>query len=219
MIIAAMANLGLAKAGWARGLAVGAVTAGVWALAAGSAAYWLLHVGGAALAPVAPAADVAPSQWRADTQAVARSLGGGQTKAAPEGATPAEPAAPVVAELERLKLQGVLTHGAGGAALLALDGAPARTLRIGQGVDGLSAVWRLHAVEPHAVVLVHETVLHRLEMPPMDQRSIAGDAQASQRALPTATDSGGAALNPALAQAQARARAQAARQRAAASRP
>ena len=98
-------------------LGVGLVTALVWALAAGSALYWGLR----ASQPVAP---VLPLAGRADgpavdTRAVARALGAPDVAAAPARA-------PVPAIASRLKLSGVVTHGAGGAVLLVERGCVGR---------------------------------------------------------------------------------------------
>ena len=179
-------------------LGVGLSTALLWAVVAGSAAYWLLQMGDRNNGTAAPSAH-ATSEWRADGAAVARSLGV-FSDAAPAAASPVE-SAPRPDALQRLRLLGVLTHGTTGAALLALDGQPARPVRVGQDIQGLDEGWTLHAVHPHAVVLAHGALRQQIDMPAMDERSTAGDAQAHSAAV---------------ARAQAQARAMAARQRAAA---
>lgn len=153
-------------------LGVGLVTALVWALAAGSALYWGLR----ASQPVAP---VLPLAGRADgpavdTRAVARALGAPDAAAAPAHA-------PVPAIASRVKLSGVVTHGAGGAVLLSVDGKPPRPYRVGATVDG---DWVVRTVSPHAVELAAGKERARLEMPAMSERSSAGDAVAPQQPNP-----------------------------------
>lgn len=204
MIIPAMS-----RSGFSAKLTVGVPTALVWALAAGSMVYWVLQAGGAAPAPLAPTFDAAP-EWRPDSQAVARSLG------MEVGRLPVAIAAPEVSTsdgLQRLSLRGVLTHGTGGAALLALDDGPARPVRVGGRVEGLDGDWWLESVTPHAVVLSQDGAQQRLEMPPMEQRSTAGDAQAPQQQAMAENPAANNAV--AAVRAQAQARAMAARQRAA----
>lgn len=194
-------------------LGVGLSTALLWAVVAGSAAYWLLQMGDRNNGTAAPSAHATgTSEWRADGAAVARSLGV-FSDAAPAAASPVE-SAPRPDALQRLRLHGVLTHGATGAALLALDEQPARPVRVGQDIQGLDDGWTLHAVRPHAVVLAHGALRQQIDMPAMDERSTAGDAQAPL--AQGAQDSSGTAHSAAVARAQAQARAMVARQRAAA---
>jgi general secretion pathway protein C len=104
-------------------------TFSVAALAAASAAYWVLKWTGTA--PMHPgAALVVPAPSPLDTQAVARLLGGGQTSAMPApGAAPAQAAS-------RFKLTGVVAGPANsGYALIAIDGKPAQPYRVGARVD------------------------------------------------------------------------------------
>lgn len=143
---------------------VAAVTLLVWALAAASVAFWLLRVGGGAgevSAPLAGAPDA--GALTVDSQAVARALGAVDT---PVAATEDE-------VTRRLALRGVLTHGAQGAALISVDGKPAKPLRVGGALEGLDG-WTLRSVAPHSVVLVAGARQARLEMPPLDQRSGMG---------------------------------------------
>lgn len=113
-----------------------AVAAGLLWLAAGlTAGYWVLQVWGQS--PVTPVAGMAPVQIAADSAAVARTLG-----ALPQAAAPAAaPAAP-----PRYNLLGVVAVGGrGGAALIAVDGQPARPYRVGAELEGglvLQAVTR-----------------------------------------------------------------------------
>lgn len=101
-------------------------TTGVWALAIASAAYWGLRLSApmeAAPPPVPAAAAAAP----ADPEALARLLGVVPTvqSVAPEAAS-------------RFALIGVVADGSShGAALISIDGKPARPLRVGAKVgDG-----------------------------------------------------------------------------------
>ena len=98
----------------------------VWALAAACAVFWGLKLSapgaGQVVAPVAWAGPAA-----VDAVAVARLLG------APQGAPVAAPAAAVPS---RYALQGVLAgRQSGGAALIAVDGKPARPVRVGAAVE------------------------------------------------------------------------------------
>lgn len=160
-------------------LSVSFFTLLVWALAVGSVVFWWLRLGDASLAPPAPVAGAAVSAPAVDSRAVARALG------APEPGSESVAAAPVDPDLaQRLDLRGVLTHGAGGAALIAVDGEPARPVRVGAGIDGLGDGWTLRAVMPHAAVLAAGAHELRLEMPPMAERSREGDVVASTARRP-----------------------------------
>ena len=101
-------------------------TLAIWALAAASAAYWGLRL--TARPPGMPAPTAAPAPVAADMQAMARLLG------AVTAQTPQAAAAPVSS---RFALVGVLAglQGAGGAALIAVDGKPAKPYRVGAAVD------------------------------------------------------------------------------------
>lgn len=115
----------------------------VWLLAAGCAVYWGLKLPAASRA--APPAPVATGPAvAADPAAVARLLGA--MPAAP-GAAPA--AAP--AQSTRFALVGVVSaRSKGGAALIAVDGKPARPYRVGAVVeDGLV----LQSVAPRRATL------------------------------------------------------------------
>lgn len=141
----------------------------VWALAAGSIVYWLLRLGERAPLPTVAVAGTADPAAGVDPAAVARALGATQATASAPGATDVA---------SRLALKGVLTHGAGGAALIAVDGQPARPLRVGASLPGLEGGWVLQSVAPHAVVLAAGGREARLELPPFSERSRAGDAVA-----------------------------------------
>jgi len=151
-------------------LAVGLPTLLLWALLAGSALWWWLRAGQPAAPQPAPVAGGAPAARTVDSAQVARVL----------GATAAAPAAPAAApELGgRVVLKGVVTHGARGAALIALDGQPARPLRVGAELEGVEGGWRLRSVAPHGALLAAAGGRElRLEMPPLERRS-SGSAAA-----------------------------------------
>ena len=146
-------------------LATGLPTLLLWALLAASALWWWLRAGQPVAPPQAPVAGGAPAALTVDSAQVARAL----------GATAAAPAAPAAApELGgRLALKGVVTHGGQGAALIALDGKPARPLRVGALLEGVDGGWRLRAVSPHAAVLAADGRELRLEMPAPAARTAA----------------------------------------------
>lgn len=101
----------------------------LWAAAGASVAYWGLRLsasGPVALAPPPVVSAVAP-----DAQALARLLG-----AVPSAAS-AAPVAPVVSMASRFTLIGVLSgrSSGGGAALIAVDGQPAKPYRVGAAVE------------------------------------------------------------------------------------
>jgi len=99
------------------------------AVAAASAAYWGLKIWGAGAAGTsAPVAGVSGAP-AVDPQAVARALGGGVTVAAAPTTQ-----APVAS---RFTLLGVVADtSSGGAALISVDGKPARPFAVGASVDG-----------------------------------------------------------------------------------
>lgn len=99
----------------------------LWALAGATAVYWGLKLS-ARPGGMAPSA-VAPEAVVTDTQALARLLGVSPVLAA------ADTAAPSAAS--RFVLMGVLagTASGGGAALIAVDGKPARPYRVGSSVE------------------------------------------------------------------------------------
>lgn len=99
------------------------------AFAAASAAYWGLKIWGASAAGMsAPVVGVSGAP-AVDPQAVARALGGGVTAVA--ATTTQAPAA------SRFTLLGVVADtSSGGAALISVDGKPARPFAVGASVDG-----------------------------------------------------------------------------------
>ena len=102
-------------------------TLALWALAGASMVHWGLKLSARPAGP-APAA-LAPEPLRPDAQALARLLGAGPV------AAEQVPAAPAAAS--RFVLMGVLagTASGGGAALIAVDGKPARPYRVGAAVE------------------------------------------------------------------------------------
>lgn len=161
------------------GIGVGLITLVVWALAAGGLMYWLLHPGdsGSLLRTLGSGAADA-SGAAANTAQVARALGAVAN-------TPAQPADTNV--LGHLRLEGVLTYGPGGAAAIAVNGQPAKAVRVGSTVEGGENGWTLRAVEPHSVVLTQGAREEKLELPSPEQRSRARDVAAPLAAVPAGT--------------------------------
>ncbi|MBA2965380.1 general secretion pathway protein C [Ramlibacter sp. MAH-25] len=121
------------------------VTFLLWALAAASIAYWGLKLGSSPAVGAGPVAGVrGPAP--VDPAAVGRLLG--QVAPGPTTAGPA-PAAPAVSS--RFNLIGVVAaRSHQGAALIAVDGRPAKPYRVGSAIDeGLV----LKSVEPRRAVL------------------------------------------------------------------
>ena len=134
------------------------------ALAAASAIYWGLKWPGSG-APSAAGAVLAAQPAAANPQALARALGGGNAVAV--AAQP--PAAMVAASLaSRLSLVGVVANRSrGGAALISVDGKPARPYRVGSQVEeGLV----LQSVAPRRAVLAEKLrgpASLTLDLPPL----------------------------------------------------
>lgn len=141
----------------------------MWSLAAGSAVFWGLRLGENNPSQAVAATGDSLSVPTMDAHQVALALGAGD-----------EPA--VVSDdpdlISRLTLLGVLTHGAHGAVLVAIDGEPARLLRVGDELEGVDGGWMLDSVAPHAALLVADGRQASIEMPAFDQRSRSGDAVA-----------------------------------------
>lgn len=106
-----------------------------------------------------PLADAAPT----NPQALARALGGGNAVAGPQAAVAA--AASVAG---RLALVGVVANrNRGGAALISIDGKPARPYRVGARVDDALV---LQSVAPRRAVLADSLqgpASLTLELPPL----------------------------------------------------
>lgn len=137
-------------------------TFALWLLAAGSVAFWALKLGSAPTRP-APVAARAPGPASVDPIAIARLLGG----AASNGVVAA--AQPSLAS--RFNLVGVVAGVAsgGGAAVISVDGKPARPYRVGSQLDeGLV----LQSVQGRSAVLAAQAdgpPLLTLELPPLAQ--------------------------------------------------
>ncbi|MDO5692492.1 MAG: hypothetical protein Q4G70_08415 [Pseudomonadota bacterium] len=157
----------------------GLVTLAIWALTAGSALFWGLRLGSGPQRPDAAVAGGPPAGGVAvDTQMVARALGARETAVAT--------AAPAADVLNRLALRGIVTHDGRGAALIAIDGQAAKPVRVGAKLDGVEGDWTVRAVTPRVAVIAAGDREARLEMPPLDTRSTAGDAVAPPRPAPGA---------------------------------
>lgn len=106
-----------------------AVAFALFALLAASAAYWALQGPGGAVRVGGPAPALS-GESALDPLSVARALGGGQApSAAPPGSAPAS-------DIRRFALVGVLAGTtSGGAALISVDGKPAKPYRVGAPVD------------------------------------------------------------------------------------
>jgi general secretion pathway protein C len=141
-------------------------TFAVWLLAAGSAAYWGLKLGSDAQAIGRPLASPR-TQAPADPQAIATLLGG-----SPSGPV-ALAATPTPALASRFNLVGVVAEArsGGGAALISVDGKPARPYRVGAQVDeGLV----LQSVQGRRAVLAAPAggvPVVTLELPPLKEPS------------------------------------------------
>jgi general secretion pathway protein C len=136
-------------------LGVRAATLGVWTLAAGSMVYWGLRLSAGLPDTLAP--PPATAGVTIDAPAVGRVLG------AVPVATPQ-----AVSLASRFALQGVVAEASGrGAALIAVDGKPARSYRVGSAVeDGLL----LQSVAPRQATLaaaMDSPAALTLEMPPL----------------------------------------------------
>ncbi len=100
----------------------------LWAAAGASVVFWGLRLSAPAVNPLVPAGSFAPLAL--DAQALARLLGAGPV------APGVAPMAPVASLTSRFSLVGVLSgrRSGGGAALIAVDGKPAKTFRVGAAV-------------------------------------------------------------------------------------
>ncbi|WP_232834357.1 type II secretion system protein N [Rhodoferax ferrireducens] len=133
------------------------------ALAAASAAFWVLKWTATVPAPTS-AALLTSIAAPADPQAVARLLGGGQASVV------AAPGARPDTSASRFKLTGVVAdRRTGGYAVIAIDGKPAQPYRVGARVDDALV---LHSVAPRSAALaasVDAPVSLTLELPPLVQ--------------------------------------------------
>ena len=156
-------------------LGAAALTFVIWALLAASVLWWWLRAGGSA-APEAPVAGRASAD--VDSAAVARVLGAA-------GAAEAPTSAPAASSDGQFALRGVLTHGEGGAALVAVSG-KVRAVRVGAPVGKDAEGWTLHEAQPHAVVLASSGGRQvRLEMPGVQERQRFLERGTKHRTAPT----------------------------------
>ena len=146
-------------------LAAAALTFIVWALLTASVLWWWLRAGSGAAAPEAPVAGRASADL--DSTAVARALGSTGAAAAPQAP---EEKKDTAADDARFALRGVLTHGQGGAALIAVGG-KVRPVRVGAPVGDDAKGWTLREALPHAAVLAGDGRQLRLDMPGDEERS------------------------------------------------
>ncbi|SEA16938.1 general secretion pathway protein C [Acidovorax soli] len=104
-------------------------TLALWALAGASVVYWGLRLSARPVGLAVPA--VAPAPVAPDAQAMARLLG------VPAATDAVAGRAPVASLASRFALIGVLAgrSSGGGAALIAVDGKPAKPFRVGAAVD------------------------------------------------------------------------------------
>lgn len=132
-----------------------------WSLAGFSVAYWVLRWSAHTPAVALPVVAAAPAV--ADSQAVARALGAVRPAPGPAAALP-------VASASRYVLTGVVAPvnpGAGGVALIAVEGQKPNPYRVGAVLDGR---WRVQSIDRRAVQLqamdgaTTESV--RLDLPP-----------------------------------------------------
>jgi general secretion pathway protein C len=136
-------------------------TFALWALAAGSAAYWGLKLGGRTgivTAPLPPAHQVVA----VDPGAIARLL----------GSSPAAAAVPVAAApslASRFQLLGVAAgaHSGAGAAVISVDGKPARSFRVGSAIDEGLVLQSVHGRQATLGADRNGPPLLTLEVPPL----------------------------------------------------
>jgi general secretion pathway protein C len=143
----------------------------LWALLAAGALYWIWRVRTPPVAD-APLAGALADAGPADVQAVARAL----------GAVGAQRASGAGDASGRFVLRGVVTHGPErGAALIAVDGKPAKPVRVGAAIGGADG-WILRAVSPRGAVLAEGAREVALDVPRPDARADAHfDARSDSR--------------------------------------
>lgn len=134
-------------------------TFALWALAAGSAVFWALRLAGSersVTVPVTPARQLAA----VDPEALARLLGG-----APVAGTMAAPP-PVASLASRFQLVGVAAAASSGAgaAVISVDGKPARPYRVGSTIEEGVV---LQSVRGRQAVLASGPTQVILELPPV----------------------------------------------------
>ena len=145
---------------WRSVWAVRGTTFCLWALVAASAAAWGLKL---ATRPAGmPVAPVARGAEPADPAAIARLLGSTpQTVAA---------AAPAVSNASRFALVGVVAgRSRGGAALIAVDGKPAKPFRVGNAVEDGLVLQSVNARRAVLAATARGPGVLTLEMPPLQR--------------------------------------------------
>ena len=135
-------------------------TFALWALAAASAVYWGLQLAGrqsAVNVPVVPARAV-PA---ADPVAIARVLGGSTTAAVA--------AAPQPTLASRLQLVGVAAgeSSGGGAAVISVDGKPARPYRVGSMIEEGLVLQSVRGRQATLAAQPNGPAILTLELPPL----------------------------------------------------
>lgn len=133
------------------------VTLMLAALAALSASFWVLKImQGISVDSVTTSSPPLPPALPSDPKALARVLGGGISAATQAASTPAA---------INLILQGVIAHGTQrGAALIAVNGKPAKPFSVGAAVDG---DWVLQSLSTRSATLKNTTGERVLELPPL----------------------------------------------------
>jgi general secretion pathway protein C len=132
----------------------------LWALAAGSATFWVLQAIGSTSREGAPSKQIAATSAAPEpskTPQIAMALGA-KNPVAPTAA------GAIAAAQARLQLQGVVANGAkGGAALISVDGKPAKPYRVGAAIeDGLEVT----SIKPReASIGTNGVTAFTLEMP------------------------------------------------------
>ena len=134
-------------------------TLALWAAAGASVVFWGLRLSAPSTSALAPAVSFAPVA--PDAQALARLLGAGPV------VTAAAPAAPGASLASRFLLVGVLSgrRSGGGAALIAVDGKPAKPFRVGATVDEGLVVQALGPRQAQLGPAVGEPATLTLDMP------------------------------------------------------
>ncbi|WP_158291713.1 type II secretion system protein N [Lampropedia puyangensis] len=146
----------------------GLLTAAAWALAVGSAVYWALSM------PVATngadAGAVATNALVADANGLQRLFGAVDAPAATVAAAPKQ--------VTQLALVGVVAGASSGqgAALIAVNGQPARTVRVGQSVQGSDGLYlqSLQGRTAHLGVEPNGVATLQLELPEFTPKAGSG---------------------------------------------
>lgn len=135
----------------------------LWALAAGSVAYWGLRLGSSSRVPDVPVPP--PRQAVAgDPIAIARMLGSSPTAAA-------SPVAGAPSLASRLQLVGVAAGASsgGGAAVISVDGRPARPYRVGMAIEEGLVLQSVHGRSAVIARVADGQPVLTLELPPVKE--------------------------------------------------